>query len=69
MSRETLENSSSQGKCPCDCSPIEALAQLSHLKQLVKNADRKKVIDSEFRLSKEFVFDTTMRRRNHGMSG
>lgn len=33
-------------KCPCDCSPIEVLAQLSHLKQLVKNADRKKVIDS-----------------------
>ena len=46
MSRETVENSSPQGKCPCDCFPIEVLAQLSHLKQLVKNADRKKVIDS-----------------------
>lgn len=45
MSRETLENESFQGKCPCDCFHIEVLAHLSQLKQLVKIADRKKVTD------------------------
>lgn len=69
MSRETLENGSLQGKCPCDCSITEALAHLFQLKELVKIADRKKVTEKNSDHLKNLYLVQPCRRESPYMSG